>query len=235
MKYDLKTNYRGRFHAIPNILIDFLPCDTYVVFTRIYIAGKEPLCDKRIKISQRVLSKQTLMGFGRITKCIAELQKLDFVKAVIEEHKSAFFQINWDEITALENFAKNISSEGLALVKKKCFNEPITPFSKLDNSYLQKIQQDYPFKYENYQNTTSENFEAIADIDTPISQVERRQPSRRILKRDDGSYVLQVVLSDTEKMLAEFIPNEQLKIDLVDDFSNCRPLNKKNKNVISFK
>ena len=164
MEYTL-SNFKGRFHAIPNIVGEFLPSDEYMVFTQIYSSCKQSLFAGKITLSQYSIQKLTGIGWRKTVKCINNLRKLNLVESYTENRKSSVFQINWKEVYLIDRFCSGITYDGLNEVRDLCINPTsITPFSELNQELLEGIQDKYQFVPKDESATISaQNAKMVAD------------------------------------------------------------------------
>ncbi len=144
MEYSL-SDFAGRYHSLPNVLLDFLPSDEYKVFALIYSSSKKCLCDDTITFSLNNLEKRTKMCKRTIKACINVLQNLNILDVSRGANKALTYKINWNEISLLDTFASKVSYDGLFELVELCLNSSgIIPFSKLSDIQLEGLIKSYP-------------------------------------------------------------------------------------------
>lgn len=140
------TDFKGRYHSMPNVIMDFLPADDYMVFAQIYAAGKKSLCDGEITVSHRTLIKRTGIGQRKLYKCLEELKTLNLIKPNVKEKSNSIFRINWDEVYEMDRYFSTITYDGECAVRNLCFHKQgVVPFSKLKMEDLSRISSIYKF------------------------------------------------------------------------------------------
>ena len=146
MLYSLTEHYKGRFHTIPNVLIDFLPSDLYVVFVHIYKTSRKVLYNGKITLSQRSLARSTRMCRKKITKCLEQLEALNLIAVNISAAKSTSYHINWEEVYKVDQYFRTISYAGIAVLDEKCISDnDCIPFSELPEEYKNELKEKYPY------------------------------------------------------------------------------------------
>lgn len=145
MKYSL-TDFKGRFHTMPNVLLDFLPCDMYMVLAQIYVASRDVLYDGKIKVSRNALAKVSGLNRRTVAKCIEKLEQLNLLSSNSENRQSILYSINWEEIYEIEKFYKDINFDGECVARNMCLlQNPCVPFSSLNTSELNRIKDNYQY------------------------------------------------------------------------------------------
>lgn len=145
MTYNL-SDFAGRYHSLPNVLLDFLTSDEYKVFALIYSSSKQCLCDNTITFSMNNIKNRAHMGKNKIKICLDALQDLNVLKISEGARKTLSFQINWDEIHALDIFSTEVSYDGMFALYNICRNATgLIPFSHLQGEQLEEIRESYSF------------------------------------------------------------------------------------------
>lgn len=145
MKYSL-ADFKGRYHSMPNTIMDLLSGDAFLIFSRIYAHSKQTLCDSNIQISAKTLSKLTRRSERKIAQSIKELEDIGFIFTKGSERGKRTYTINWDEIYQLDQFTSNISYDGIAKLNEICHPEGGTiPFSQVSKEILAEISADFKF------------------------------------------------------------------------------------------
>ena len=146
MKYSL-ADFKGRYHSMPNAIMDLLSGDAFLVFARIYAHSKQTLCEGDIQISAKTLSKLVRRSERKVAQSIKELEDIGFVFVRGSERGKRTYTINWDEIYNLDQFTSSITYDGVAKLNELCHPEgSIIPFSKVPRKVLAEISAD--FKYD---------------------------------------------------------------------------------------
>lgn len=147
MKYSL-SDFAGRYHSLPNVLLDFLSNDEYRVFALIYSSSKKCLCDDTITFSQNSLKKRARMGHNKIKACLDALQDLNILTILQGARKTLSFQINWDEIRALDVFSTKVTYDGMQEIFGMCHKSTgLVSFSNLSEEQLSGLEKTYPFTF----------------------------------------------------------------------------------------
>lgn len=145
MNYTL-TDFKGRYYSMPRIISDFLSDAEMMVFAQIYSASKKCLSDGDILVSQRQLRKLSKMGWRKVSNCIDTLRELNFLETSVKCRGTSIFRIKWDEIGQLEQFARDLTYDGVLELRSLCINENgIVPFSELTKK--EKAIVSEKFKY----------------------------------------------------------------------------------------
>lgn len=200
MKYSL-TDFKGRFHTIPNVLLDFLPCDMYMVLAQIYVASRDVLYDGKIKVSRNRLIKTSGLNRRTVVKCIERLTQLNLLSSVSLNQKTVFYTINWEEVYAIEQFCKTINFDGECVIRDKCISQNnCIPFSTIDERELENITKSYQYyceedevETEDAQNTETleecvQNTETQPDISAfHAKNKEKMAQNAEIIKESDGN------------------------------------------------
>lgn len=169
MKYTL-SDFNGRYHSMPNAVMDLLSGDAFLVFSRIYAHSKKTLCADDIYISAKTLSKLTRRSERKIAQSIKELEDIGFVFIKGSERGKRTFTINWEEIYKLSQFTSNISYDGVSELNEICHAGGDTiPFSQIPQEVLAKISAEYKYEPKSA-DIPAFNAQMSADSDKNIHQ-----------------------------------------------------------------
>lgn len=166
-KYNI-SDFKGHYHLMPNVIMDVISGDAYKVFSRIYAYGckvhREPMTNKSISISARVMRKLLKLGFKKINTCITELEDLNFISVDKANKSAAQYTINWKEILYLDSITCNLSYEGRTIIADACKdgNKIVAP-SQLDGNFISKVVADYRLDSNEYANLVTDGMESITD------------------------------------------------------------------------
>lgn len=213
MNYTL-SDFRGRFHAMPNIMLDYLPSNEYMILAQIHAASRKSLYKGDIKISQRTLTRLTGLCRKSVVKATRALEQLNLLSCATLGGKSAAYSINWDEIYQLDQFTMMLSAKGVMRIREICVaDNNYTPFSQLADETKAEILKECPSK------NNDENIEHSQDeCSDPTSHITETISSR--LKSGEP---ISRVLSEVAERIAEESPSYQQAATILQSIAQSVP------------